>query len=78
MFESALTAMRTSSTKVVLANETSFWRAALLVVEPHSMSMVPFCISGTRFCEVTGWYCTLSFLPTAFSMFSIALSQIAT
>jgi hypothetical protein len=29
---------------------------ALLVVLPHSMSTVPFCTSGMRFCEVTGWY----------------------
>ena len=36
-------------------------RAALLVVEPHSRSTVPFCTSGMRFCEVTGWYLTSSF-----------------
>jgi len=41
--------------------------ATLLVVEPHSMSTVPFCTSGMRFCEVTETYFTSSFLPTAFS-----------
>ena len=38
----AFTAMRTSSTNVVGRKATSFWRAALLVVEPHSRSTVPF------------------------------------
>jgi hypothetical protein len=31
------------------------------------MSTVPFCTSGMRFCEVTDWYFTSSFLPAAFS-----------
>ena len=56
MPESALTAVRTSVTKVVTAKLTSFWRVALLVVEPHSMSTVPFCTSGMRLAEVTGVY----------------------
>ena len=29
-----------------------FWRVRLLVVEPHSRSMVPLDISGMRVCEV--------------------------
>src|SRR5437879_11332099 len=44
---------RFAVTKWVIVNETSFWRAMLLVVEPHSRSMVPFAISGMRFAEVT-------------------------
>ena len=51
----ALVAMRTSSTYVVCTKSTSFWRAVLLVVEPHSMSTVPLATSGMRFCDVTGW-----------------------
>jgi hypothetical protein len=37
-------------------NATCFWRSTRLVVEPHSMSTVPFCTSGMRFAEVTAWY----------------------
>ena len=50
----------------------------LLVVEPHSMSTVPFCTRGMRFCEVTGWYLTSSFLPTAFSAAAMMRWQIST
>ena len=52
IFEFALTAIRTSSTYVVTAKATSFCRAALLVVEPHSISTVPLVTKGKRFCEV--------------------------
>jgi hypothetical protein len=75
MPELALTAMRTSSTYVVTAKATSLARVALLVVEPHSRSTVPFCTSGTRFCEVTGWYLVSSFLPTTFSRSLMMLAQ---
>ena len=69
MPELAFTAMRTSSTYSVGAKATSFWRAALLVVEPHSMSTVPFCTSGMRFCDVTGWYLMSSLaMPSCFWM----------
>ena len=79
MPELAFTAMRTSSTKVVTAKDTSFWRVALLVVEPHSMSTVPFCTSGMRFCEVTGWYLTSSLArPSCFWMSASTLVQTST
>src|SRR5256885_6538805 len=32
---------------------TTLFRSVLLVVEPHSRSMVPLASSGMRFCEVT-------------------------
>ncbi|MNT81035.1 hypothetical protein D3C72_2205820 [compost metagenome] len=35
---------------------TCDWRSTRLVVEPHSMSTVPFCTSGMRLAEVTAWY----------------------
>src|ERR1700686_1238331 len=44
--------------KWVLVNQTCFWRSALLVVEPHSRSTVPFAISGMRVADVTG--CSLT------------------
>src|SRR5215468_6719438 len=43
-----------------LVNHTCFWRSALLVVEPHSMSTVPLAIRGMRDDEVTGVYLTSS------------------
>ncbi|MNC85638.1 hypothetical protein D3C83_12480 [compost metagenome] len=44
-----------------MANHTCFWRSRLLVVEPHSIWMVPFAISGMRVAEVTGFSLTSSF-----------------
>ncbi|MNI93875.1 hypothetical protein D3C73_1518940 [compost metagenome] len=44
----------TCATKVVGANDTSLWRARLLVVLPHSRSMVPLASSGMRVAEVVG------------------------
>ncbi len=55
MPELTLVRMRTSSTKAVWANATSFARRSLSVVEPHSMSTVPFCTSGMRLAGVTTW-----------------------
>ena len=46
---------RLAVTKWVMVNHTCSWRATLLVVEPHSRSMVPFAISGMRLAEVTSW-----------------------
>ena len=51
--EAFFTAIRIWAMKVVTAKATSFWRASLFVVEPHSMSTVPFFTSGTRLTEVT-------------------------
>ena len=45
---------RLAVTKWVMVKETCFCRSRLLVVEPHSRSMVPFAISGMRVAEVTG------------------------
>jgi hypothetical protein len=64
---------------VVTAKATSFWRVALLVVEPHSMSTVPFCTSGMRFCEVTGWYLMSSLArPSCFCTSASTRWQIST
>src|SRR6185369_11524697 len=52
------TSQRGWLTKVATENATTRWRSALLAVPPHSMSMVPLAISGIRFEELTGWYCT--------------------
>ena len=49
-----------------MAKPTSLARTVLLVVDPHSRSMVPLASSGMRFCEVTacqrtssaGWFST--------------------
>ena len=41
-------------TKMVVEKPTCFWRSRLLVVEPHSMSMVPFWTRVMRLAEVTG------------------------
>jgi hypothetical protein len=40
--------------KMVLEKATWRARSVLWVVEPHSMSTVPFWMSGMRFWEVTG------------------------
>ena len=39
--------------KMVVENPTCFSRSRLLVVVPHSRSIVPFISNGIRFCEVT-------------------------
>src|SRR5882757_7620566 len=57
--------------KWVLVKETCFWRSALLVVEPHSRSTVPFAISGIRVADVTGLSLTSS-LSTLSSCFTAA------
>ncbi len=61
MPEFFFTAAVTLMTKYVGPNATCFWRSTLLVVDPHSMSMVPFCSSGMRLPEVTGCRLTLRF-----------------
>ena len=50
----ALDIRRLAVTKVVTTKDTCCWRSRLLVVEPHSISTVPFAISGIRVAEVTG------------------------
>ena len=45
---------RFAVTKWVMVNETCFCRSRLLVVEPHSRSMVPFAIGGIWVAEVPG------------------------
>ncbi|CRR62018.1 hypothetical protein PAERUG_P54_1_London_24_VIM_2_04_13_00020 [Pseudomonas aeruginosa] len=44
---------RVPTSKMPTEKSTCFWRSSLLVVDPHSMSTVPFCTSGMRVCEVT-------------------------
>src|SRR2546429_157229 len=46
--------------KWVLVKEICFWRSALLVVEPHSRSMVPLASNGMRVDDVTGLSLTSS------------------
>ena len=69
MPEFFLTAAVTLITKYVGPKATCFCRSTELVVEPHSMSIVPFCRSGMRFLEVTGCRLTLRFgiLSSAFT-----------
>ena len=55
MFDDFFDTQRLAVTKCVIVNQTCFWRAMLLVVEPHSRSMVPLAISGMRLAEVTSW-----------------------
>ena len=52
--------------KMLFENATCFWRSRLLVVEPHSKSIVPFCSSEMRFCEVIGVSLTCSFCTPSF------------
>ena len=61
MPELFLTAAVTLITKYVGPNATCCWRATELVVDPHSMSIVPFCSSGIRLDELTGCRLTLRF-----------------
>src|SRR5438034_10670165 len=61
-FETKRVAVR----KWVLVKETCFRRSALLVVEPHSRSMVPLASNGMRVDDVTGltWASGLSSLSS--------------
>ena len=52
---------------------TCFWRSRLLVVDPHSRSIVPLAISGMRVAEVTGFSATFRF-----GMLSLALTASTT
>ncbi len=51
---SFLATNRVAVRKWVLVKPACFWRSTLLVVEPHSRSIVPLAISGMRVAEVTG------------------------
>ncbi len=48
-------------TKIVSEKATCFCRSALLVVVVHSISIVPFCSSGMRFCGVIATVRTVRF-----------------
>ena len=64
--------------KVMGAKPTCFWRVSVLVVEPHSMSMVPLAISGMRVCGVTGLYFTASWaMPSSFFTSSTMAAQMS-
>ena len=60
-----------------MVKATCFWRSRLLVVEPHSRSIVPFAISGMRVAEVTGFSLTSSFwsLSSAFTASTIFMQM---
>jgi len=63
----------------LIANVTCLARSLLLVVLPHSRSMVPFCSSGMRLAEVTAWRCTFrSARPVVFLISSTMRSQMST
>src|ERR1700732_4619839 len=68
-FETKRVAVR----KWVLVKETCFRRSGLLVVEPHSRSMVPFASNGMRDDEVTGLnsVVSLSSLSSFFTAWTI-------
>ena len=61
---------RVAVRKCVLINSTCFSRSVLLVVDPHSRSMVPLAISGIRADELTGLSLTSSL--SSFSSFFTA------
>ena len=61
---------RVAVRKCVLVNATCFSRSVLLVVDPHSRSMVPLAISGIRADELTGLSLTSSL--SSFSSFFTA------
>jgi hypothetical protein len=62
----------------LVANATCLPRSLLLVVEPHSMSIVPFCSSGIRLADVTACSPTLrSARPVAFFTSSTIFWQIS-
>ena len=64
--------------KVTGAKATCFWRVSVLVVEPHSMSIVPLAISGMRVCGVTGLYLTVSVArPSSFFTSSTIAAQMS-
>ena len=60
MFDDFFAIHRLAVTKCVIVNQTCSWRGMLLVVEPHSRSIVPLAMSGMRLAEVTSWYFTSS------------------
>jgi hypothetical protein len=73
MPESFFVMRRVPITKIVSENAACCWRSRLFVVEPHSISTVPFCTSGMRFCEVTGMNLTFRL-----GMFSFCLTASTT
>jgi len=54
MSEFLCTIRRVLMTKIETEKAACLARSRLCVVEPHSMSTLPFCSMGMRFCEVTG------------------------
>src|ERR1700675_3224197 len=69
---------RVTTRKWVLVKETCFWRSALLVVEPHSTSMVPLARRGMRVDDVTEVNSTASLSSlSSFFTASTILEQIS-
>src|ERR1700720_559431 len=68
-FEAFLETKRVAVRKWVLVKATCFRRSGLLVVEPHSRSMVPLASNGIRVDEVTGLNSTAS-LSSLSSLFT--------
>src|SRR5437773_655918 len=54
MFADFLVIQRLAVTKCVIVNHTCAWRARLLVVAPHSRSIVPFAICWMRYGDGQG------------------------
>jgi hypothetical protein len=61
MPESFFVNRRVPMTKIVLEKATCFSRSTLFVVVVHSISIVPFCSSGIRFCGVIATVRTVRF-----------------
>src|SRR6266480_6393956 len=62
---------RVAVRKWVLVNATCFRRSGLLVVDPHSRSMVPLASNGMRVDDVTGLNSTLR-LSSLSSFFTVS------
>jgi hypothetical protein len=77
MLEAFFATYRFAVTKCVIVKATCFWRSRLLVVEPHSRSIVPFAISGMRVAEVTGFSLTSIFgiLSSVFTASTIFMQR---
>ena len=70
--EAALVSSPVVSTKMTLEKSTSFMRASVIVLEPHSMSAWPLATASKRVCTVTGTQ--LIFRPGTLSWRSIELT----
>ena len=73
MFDDFFASILMPATNVVYANATCFCRSRVLVVEPHSRSILPSSSAGMRLADVTG-----TNLTSSRGSFSSALTASAT